>query len=357
MGPTGSGKSSFIESLAPDQHLNISKNSLESVTQEVNCYQVVNLGAQLRHGDAMVILMDTPGFLDPRLSEGRIGGMITESLNAFRQHNIDSFVHIFYFQPITDIRIGGSKRDAVKILREYVNQYKAKDINIITTFWNTLPTAKQLENANNRLHTLRNEIYTKSGNLDVNIFKFDTSQASALSSLDETEYSWNGRDVKPDKTIDLHYQSLLCHNLLGRITNALQQLRLLTQDKQNATRSGSEDHHLLEVVLRDEKVASMSLQLFLDDLVSIIGQSGATSELWDSLAILASDNVDPSGVMALQYLLDTLHDRHPGRCLSQRVFQVSRAPASLLAPSSALQRQPDTLRFGSLVARFKRRFH
>ncbi|KAF9040936.1 hypothetical protein BJ165DRAFT_1493399 [Panaeolus papilionaceus] len=84
MGPTGSGKSSFIESLAPDQHLDISKDSLESVTQEVNCYQVVNLGLKPEYSDRLFVLMDTPGFLDPRLSEGRIMRMITESFNAIR---------------------------------------------------------------------------------------------------------------------------------------------------------------------------------------------------------------------------------------------------------------------------------
>ena len=69
----------FIESLAPDQHLDISKDSLESVTQEVNCYQVINLSSKY---SAQIVLMDTPGFLDPRLSEGRIMRMVTESLNA-----------------------------------------------------------------------------------------------------------------------------------------------------------------------------------------------------------------------------------------------------------------------------------
>ncbi|KAF9040899.1 hypothetical protein BJ165DRAFT_1492984 [Panaeolus papilionaceus] len=83
MGPTGSGKSSFIESLAPDQHLDISKDSLESVTQEVNCYQVVNMGIWFG-SNYLAVLMDTPGFLDPRLSEGRIMRMVTESLNAIR---------------------------------------------------------------------------------------------------------------------------------------------------------------------------------------------------------------------------------------------------------------------------------
>ncbi|KAF9037029.1 hypothetical protein BJ165DRAFT_573074 [Panaeolus papilionaceus] len=163
MGPTGSGKSSFIESLVPDQHLNISKDSLESVTQQVNCYQVVNLGLKHEYYDKLFILMDTPGFLDPRLSEGRITRMITDSLNALRQYNPDLMVHILYFQPITDIRIGGSKRDAVKILREYVKQYKALGITIITTMWNGLATPKQLEDAKHRFETLKNEIYPVSG--------------------------------------------------------------------------------------------------------------------------------------------------------------------------------------------------
>ncbi|KAF9040915.1 hypothetical protein BJ165DRAFT_1596306 [Panaeolus papilionaceus] len=174
MGPTGSGKSSFIESLAPDQHLDISKDSLESVTQEVNCYQVINLSSQ--YYDRSFVLMDTPGFLDPRLSEGRIMRMVTESLNAICQFSSYTVVYIFYFQPITDIRIGSSKRDAVKILREYVNQYKAKDISVITTMWNRLSTPKQLEDASHRFNTLKEEIYARSGSLNITVTKFDTSK-------------------------------------------------------------------------------------------------------------------------------------------------------------------------------------
>ncbi|KAF9032621.1 hypothetical protein BJ165DRAFT_1599033 [Panaeolus papilionaceus] len=43
MGPTGSGKSAFIETLAPGRNLCISKGSLESVTQSVSYYEVANL--------------------------------------------------------------------------------------------------------------------------------------------------------------------------------------------------------------------------------------------------------------------------------------------------------------------------
>ncbi|KAF9040880.1 hypothetical protein BJ165DRAFT_1596288 [Panaeolus papilionaceus] len=340
MGPTGSGKSSFIESLAPDQQLNISKDSLESVTQEVNCYQVVNLGTQPQHADAKVVLMDTPGFLDPRLSEGRIMRMVTESLNAIRQFSSYTIVRIFYFQPITDIRIGGLKRDAVKILREYVNQYNASDIWVITTMWNQLSTPKQFEDTSRRFNTLKEEIYAGSGGLHITVTKFDASQASTLSLLDRPLYGWHEGPNNTNKVMDPHYQSHLCDNLLGRITNTLQKLQLLAEDKQHATHSGSEDHHLLEVVLRDEKVALSSLQSFLDDLVTHEGND--PSEPWDDASIfhidisefsdLASDDISPLGIVALQCLLDALYDQDPDACSSP--WPLSRALP--LAPSCPL---------------------
>ncbi|KAF9040941.1 hypothetical protein BJ165DRAFT_1613476 [Panaeolus papilionaceus] len=363
MGPTGSGKSSFIESLAPDQHLDISKDSLESVTQKVNCYQVVNLGIQPGYYDRLFVLMDTPGFLDPRLSEGRIMRMVTESLNA-----ICTFVRIFYFQPITDIRIGGSKRDAVKILQEYVKQYNARNISVITTMWNQLSTPKQLKDASRRFHTLKEEIYASSGGLDIRVTKFDTSQASALSLLDGSFYGWDEHANNTNKVMDPHYQSHLCNNLIGRIANTLQQLQLLAEDKQHATHSGSEDHHLLEVVLRDEKVALSSLQSFLDDL--------------------ASDYIGPSGMTALQFILDSRYEQDPDTCssnwpLSQAspqtmvtldipsdhgpalaspsqvpgLEQLSITPAPIPSTPQFQPPSPDTSCFAPIAAAIKRRFN
>ncbi|KAF9040962.1 hypothetical protein BJ165DRAFT_333287 [Panaeolus papilionaceus] len=347
MGPTGSGKSSFIESFAPDQQLNISKDSLESVTQEVNCYQVVNTSAQ--YSDSSFVLMDTPGFLDPRLSEGRITRMVTESLEAFRQYSSTFYVYIFYFQPITDIRMSGSKQDAVKILREYVKRYNAAYITVITTMWNTLGTPKQLEDAKHRMDTFKNEIYASSQGLDINVTKFDTSQASALSLLNGSLVGWDEDEMDPNEVIDRDYQSLLCNNLLGRITNLLQQLQFIAENKRSATRFGTEDHRLLEVVLRDEKVAVSSLQSFLEDLVRI-NPPGLTSESWDDASIfhidisefsdLASDDTGPSGIMVLQCLLDGLYDQKPDACSSPwPFFRASplAQPGVQLPPDAALQ--------------------
>ncbi|KAF9037036.1 hypothetical protein BJ165DRAFT_1614649 [Panaeolus papilionaceus] len=362
MGPTGSGKSSFIESLAPsDQQLNISKDSLESVTQQVNCYCVINF----MYSGLSCVMMDTPGFLDPRMSETRITSMITERLNAFRPYAGTIVVYILYFQPITDIRIGGSKWHSFKMLREYVKLYDAQYVNVITTMWNTLSTPKQLEDANHRFVMLQHEIYKSSDGLNIKVTKFDTSsKGSALSIIGSSFFAriQQKKDHNIVRVKDLQYQSLLCDNLLNRITTLLQQLQMIAEDKWTATTPGREDHCLLDVVLRDETVALASLQSFLDDF--------------------GSAEIGPAGMIALHSFLDTRYDQDPGACSSH--WPLSRAlvvsgipsdPASMLAvlvaegpdldqlhippapTPSALQHQPDTSHFAPLVASFKRRFN
>lgn len=71
----------FIEALSPAQDLRISKNTLESVTQHVNCYRVDNL--RHKYGYTF-ILMDTPGFLDSKISESHITVMVKEKLDDLR---------------------------------------------------------------------------------------------------------------------------------------------------------------------------------------------------------------------------------------------------------------------------------
>ncbi|KAF9033358.1 hypothetical protein BJ165DRAFT_757351 [Panaeolus papilionaceus] len=263
MGPTGSGKSAFIESLSPDRNLDISKDSLESVTQEVVCYQVVSLTCSGWN----VILVDTPGFLDTKMSESRITKMITETLDGLCQSAKSVAIFILYFQPITDIRMGGSKRDAVKLLRAFAESFGAYGINVVTTMWNQISSPEKMEDANHRLSNLQKEIFV-SDTLIINVTQFEFSHGSALSILDKVWGGWTHRQDELQR-ISPQYQSLIHNNLLERISNTCQQLLTLAEDKQSATIPGREDPLLLEVVLRDEKVALGALQSFLDDLYEI----------------------------------------------------------------------------------------
>ncbi|KAF9037459.1 hypothetical protein BJ165DRAFT_1408171 [Panaeolus papilionaceus] len=262
MGPTGAGKSAFIESLSPDQNLEISKDSLESVTKEVVCYQVVNL----TYGSwAEVLLMDTPGFLDTKLSESQITLKIADMLEGLQVPILNGASCIFYFQPITDIQIGGSKREAVKLLRAFAETIGATDIKVATTMWNHTSTPKQVEDANRRFDSLKNEIFMETNRLGIKVVKFEFSSDSALQMLDGFGYP-SLYAIDTSQLIDPHYQSLIVNNLVDRITNTQLWLQILAEDKQAATTPGREDPLLLEVVLRDKKVALAVLQLLLDDL-------------------------------------------------------------------------------------------
>ncbi|KAF9033369.1 hypothetical protein BJ165DRAFT_1567661 [Panaeolus papilionaceus] len=268
MGPTGSGKSAFIESLSPGHKLDISKDSLESVTQDVVCYRVVSLTCSGWN----VILVDTPGFLDTKMSESRITKMITETLDGLCQSAASVAVIILYFQPITDIRMGGSKRDAVKLLRAFAESFEAEGISVVTTMWNQISSPEKMEDANHRLSNLQKEIFVESDTLIINVTQFEFSHGSALSILDKVWGGWTHRQDELQR-ISPQYQSLIHNNLLERISNTCQQLLTLADDKQSATTPGREDPLLLEVVLRDEKVALGALQSFLDDLYEIDPES------------------------------------------------------------------------------------
>ncbi|PPR07362.1 hypothetical protein CVT24_007251 [Panaeolus cyanescens] len=117
LGGTGSGKSSFIEALAGSgRQLGISGGTLESVTQEVQAFKVVNVHVAWSHGDFWPIyLVDTPGFLDSKMSELEV----LSKVNAWREQNGQVFRmhYVFYFCRITDTRLPGSAHRLMQIIK------------------------------------------------------------------------------------------------------------------------------------------------------------------------------------------------------------------------------------------------
>lgn len=72
-------------------------------------------------------------------------------------------VTAIYFQPITDIRIGRSKWDAIKLLRAFSEAFEAEEILVATTMWNRISTPKQMGEANRRFICLKAEIFSVGG--------------------------------------------------------------------------------------------------------------------------------------------------------------------------------------------------
>ncbi|KAF9042524.1 hypothetical protein BJ165DRAFT_1529915 [Panaeolus papilionaceus] len=261
MGPTGAGKSAFIEALSPSQNLDISKDSLDSVTQVVTCYRVVNV---VNGAHYIYAVMDTPGFLDTSLSESRIITMIEEKLGGIRQATERLAVSLLYFQPITDIRMGGSKRGAVKVLRAFAKSFNATGLSVVTTMWNCILTPKQIDDASRRLESLKNEVFTNSPLPNIMITKFEFSRCSALTVLDEPYGGWFFESNS--RRLDSEYQSSIRDSLIQRIANLQQRLRVLADDKRDMMTHGDECGELVELLEAQERAALDDLQSFSYDL-------------------------------------------------------------------------------------------
>ncbi|KAF9042341.1 hypothetical protein BJ165DRAFT_1612699 [Panaeolus papilionaceus] len=91
MGPTGAGKSRFIEALAGNDTLRISKDQLDSVTQVITTYEMTDIefwngpgtsSRKLTAEDGRVYILDTPGFSDSQISELEIIEMVKEWMIA-----------------------------------------------------------------------------------------------------------------------------------------------------------------------------------------------------------------------------------------------------------------------------------
>ncbi|KAF9032184.1 hypothetical protein BJ165DRAFT_1616381 [Panaeolus papilionaceus] len=79
LGPTGSGKSTFIESLAPNTSLGLSSNRLEGFTQSVAIYRIVNIKS--KRGNP-IYLVDVPGFADTKISSMGIVSMLRKMIQT-----------------------------------------------------------------------------------------------------------------------------------------------------------------------------------------------------------------------------------------------------------------------------------
>ncbi|PPR04561.1 hypothetical protein CVT24_012070 [Panaeolus cyanescens] len=184
LGATGSGKSSFIEALAGNDHqLGISGGTLDSVTQNVQAFKAVNVQLMGRHDEFRPLyIIDTPGFLDSKMSE-----------------------------------------------LEIVNKVKGwMDQN---GMWNTICKAEAKERAENHFFQLQDTMWKDEIKDGTNIVKFLNTQLSAIGIL-------TGLDLRRHALVgyfNLHPNGplapLVLKELLDRIQNAQQDRRAIIDDR------------------------------------------------------------------------------------------------------------------------------
>ncbi|PPQ84089.1 hypothetical protein CVT24_002435, partial [Panaeolus cyanescens] len=230
MGPTGSGKSSFIEAFAgPSQHLQISKNQLESYTQTVTAYQVLGL----MYHKWPVYVIDAPGFCDSAISEVEIMEMVAQWMKQNKIYHVD---YILYMIPISDTRLSGTRRKTIDMLTTFVKEDKKySSLLFVTSMWDVLHGPKAKARAAKNYSQLMDDIFASSTAMHViqepiergsSIHKFHNTLESALFILDQ-----------PFKTVSSIFthkspnsSTVLYEALLTRITGLVEQYDIIKQD-------------------------------------------------------------------------------------------------------------------------------
>ncbi|KAF9037223.1 P-loop containing nucleoside triphosphate hydrolase protein [Panaeolus papilionaceus] len=157
MGPTGAGKSSFIEALAGEsQQLSISKNQLAGYTQTVHAYRLVNVVSTIYMTPRPVYLIDTPGFSDSKISEKEIMDMVRKWM---KDNHLEFVNRILFLTPITETRLPGSRRKTIEMLKQLLAP--SRDLGaviFVTTMWDTLHNERTQKRAESNFAQLRDEV-------------------------------------------------------------------------------------------------------------------------------------------------------------------------------------------------------
>ncbi|PPR02128.1 hypothetical protein CVT24_011350 [Panaeolus cyanescens] len=177
MGPIGAGKSSFIEALAgPNSSIaDLSSDQLESFTKDVQAYEITGIDCVPR--DA-ILLIDTPGFGDSKISQYEIVSKIKEWM---KENDVEYFHRILYISPITSTRLAGSHRGVIECVKALSGRKAASGVGIITSMWNVVWGDKAQKRADNNFDQLQNETWNDFIKQGTHIVKFDNTHVSAVS--------------------------------------------------------------------------------------------------------------------------------------------------------------------------------
>ncbi|KAF9043437.1 P-loop containing nucleoside triphosphate hydrolase protein [Panaeolus papilionaceus] len=179
MGPTGAGKSSFIEALGLEGSLKISSNGLDGFTQGVSTYKLNNV---VNRDGYPIYLVDSPGFADTKISEMAIVSM----LQKWMKDNDDMiFDHLLYLTPITSTRLPGTQRQVLKTFNALTGVKTAKNVSIVTTMWDNIGGENASKRAEDNYQQLQNKIWKDFIQAGAQMMQFHNTQESALSILDE----------------------------------------------------------------------------------------------------------------------------------------------------------------------------
>lgn len=187
MGPTGTGKSTFIERATRQGGHNIG-HKLRSVATDI---RVVRTMHPTDHHP--VVFVDTPGFNGPSPSDVDILQMIADFLVSTYKEKA-KLVTIVYLHNISDNRMTGSLLGNIQTFASFCGQTAMPNVVIVTTMWDKVED----EEGSDREEELRDSFWKDMVTKGCKTERFDNTYESAWRIIGSVV----GRDGVPSEIID-----------------------------------------------------------------------------------------------------------------------------------------------------------
>ncbi|KAJ3553263.1 hypothetical protein NP233_g12686 [Leucocoprinus birnbaumii] len=129
MGPTGSGKSFFVDLLTGQMNKRAG-HTLKSVTNDIEATRMTHPNFPGRN----IVLIDTPGFDDTTRTDMEILNMISEWLKKTYESKI-KLSGLIYLHRITDNRMAGSPYKNLRMFGELCGDLVMTQVVLVTTMW------------------------------------------------------------------------------------------------------------------------------------------------------------------------------------------------------------------------------
>ncbi|KAF9037162.1 hypothetical protein BJ165DRAFT_1532550 [Panaeolus papilionaceus] len=265
LGPTGAGKSTFIEALDSNKSLKISSNQLEGFTQSISLYKRINV----KRAFDPVYLIDVPGFADTKISEMKIVSMLKDWMKEVQLINI---YHILYFTPVNNPRLPGSHRQVLRTFQVLTGVDTGRSITVVTTMWDCVWNETGRKRAESNFNQLQGDIWNDYMDNGTELLKFHNTQESALFILDEAMGRWSGPDFALVRMVGSHathiretsFGSNLFNNLQQRIQNLNMEITNIQSDLQGAVER--DDEQLTAMLVPQLDSAQKLLAMFKQEM-------------------------------------------------------------------------------------------
>ncbi|KAF8959510.1 P-loop containing nucleoside triphosphate hydrolase protein [Flammula alnicola] len=179
MGPTGAGKSSFINALLGEESKTklIVGHSLKSCTPHLQPVIMTDVVSMSRHDqlkDGRLIIVDTPGFDDTYVDDSEILRRISVWLAASYSQKM-KLGGVIYLHDITQNRMLGMTRRNLDMFQKLVGKDALKSVVIGTTKWSLV----QHEIASKREHEFKSTYWAEMIQTGSPVFRVDEGRKSA----------------------------------------------------------------------------------------------------------------------------------------------------------------------------------